>query len=42
MPEYMLLLYAPEVDEMEQQEDRWADMPVWLEVTESLRRAGLC
>lgn len=41
MPEYMLLLYVPEVDEGEQQEDRWADMPVWLEVTESLRRAGL-
>ena len=41
MPEYMLLLYAPEVDEVEQEEDRWADMPVWLEVTESLRRAGL-
>jgi len=41
MPEYMLLLYAPEVDEAEQQEDRWADMPLWLEVTESLRTAGL-
>jgi hypothetical protein len=42
MPEYMLLLYAPEVDEAErQQEDRWADMPLWLEVTESLRKAGL-
>jgi hypothetical protein len=38
MPEYMLLLYAPEG---EGQEDRWADMPLWQEVTESLRKAGL-
>jgi hypothetical protein len=35
MPDYMLLLYAPE------SEDRWADMPLWQEVTESLRDAGL-
>jgi hypothetical protein len=41
MPEYMLLLYAPEVDEAERQQDRWAEMPLWLAVTESLRRAGL-
>jgi hypothetical protein len=41
MPEYMLLLYAPEVDEAEPQQDRWAEMPLWLAVTESLRRAGL-
>ncbi|MEV1178142.1 YciI family protein [Nonomuraea sp. NPDC049784] len=38
MPEYMLLLYTPEGEE---QEDRWADMPLWQEVTESLRKAGL-
>jgi hypothetical protein len=38
MPEYMLLLYAPEPEE---QEDRWADMPLWTAVTESLRKAGL-
>ena len=38
MPEYMLLLYAPE---QEEQEDRWADMPLWTAVTESLREAGL-
>ena len=38
MPEYMLLLYAPENDKPD---DRWADMPLWLELTESLRRAGL-
>ena len=38
MPEYMLLLYAPE---REEQEDRWADMPLWTAVTESLRTAGL-
>lgn len=41
MPEYMLLLYSPEVDEAEDQADRWADMPVWQEVTESLRKAGV-
>jgi hypothetical protein len=38
MPEYMLLLYAPEAGE---QEDRWADMSLWQEVTASLRKAGL-
>jgi hypothetical protein len=37
MPEYMLLLYAPESDKPE---DRWAEMPLWLELTESLRKAG--
>jgi hypothetical protein len=37
MPEYMLLLYGPESE----QQDRWADMPLWLELTESLRKAGL-
>jgi hypothetical protein len=40
MPEYMLLLYAPDVDEAGRQE-RWAEMPLWLEVTESLRKAGV-
>lgn len=38
MPEYMLLLYAPDADE---DRDRWAEMPLWLEVTESLRKAGV-
>jgi hypothetical protein len=42
MPEYMLLLYQPGTGEWEgRQEDRWAEMPLWLEVTESLRKAGL-
>ena len=41
MPEYMLLLYTPEVDEAERQQDRWDDMSLWLAVTESLRSAGL-
>jgi hypothetical protein len=36
----MLLLYSPEVDEA-QQEQRDAEMPLWNEVTESLREAGL-
>jgi hypothetical protein len=40
MPEYMLLLYAPEVDEAESAE-RWAELPLWLEITESLKAAGV-
>jgi hypothetical protein len=40
MSEYMFLLYAPEVDE-EGRAERWAEMPRWLEITESLREAGL-
>jgi len=42
MPDYMLLLYAPDISEdQEQNNDRLAEMPEWLEVTESLRKAGL-
>ncbi|MEV4757734.1 YciI family protein [Micromonospora sp. NPDC049559] len=41
MPEYMLLLYAPAADEPERSEERWAELPLWREVTESLREAGL-
>jgi hypothetical protein len=40
MPNYMLLLYAPEVDEAEQAE-RWAELPAWFELTDSWREAGL-
>ena len=40
MPEYMLLLYAPEVDEAERAE-RWAEMPLWDEVNTSLQEAGV-
>jgi hypothetical protein len=40
MSQYMLLLYAPEVEEAEQ-DRRWAEMPEWLRITESLRDAGL-
>ena len=40
MPEYMLLLYAPEVDEAERAE-RWAEMPLWDEVNASLQGAGV-
>jgi hypothetical protein len=40
VPEYMLLLYAPEVDEAERAE-RWAEMPLWDEVNASLREAGV-
>ena len=40
MPRYTLLLYSPEADEAEQAQ-RDAEMPLWNEVTESLRQAGL-
>jgi hypothetical protein len=40
MPDYMCLLYAPEADE-ETAAERWAEMPIWNEVTESLRAAGV-
>ena len=40
MADYMLLLYAPEATRPSGAR-RWADMPLWNEVTESLRDAGL-
>jgi hypothetical protein len=40
MSQYMLLLYAPEADEAEEAA-RWAEIPEWLEVTESLREQGV-
>jgi hypothetical protein len=40
VPEYMLLLYAPDTDEAGERE-RWAELPLWLEVTDSLRKAGV-
>jgi hypothetical protein len=40
MSEYMLLLYNPDADEAEEAR-RWAELPLWFEVTESLREAGL-
>ncbi len=40
MSEYMLLLYATDPDEAEDAR-RWTELPLWLEVTESLRAAGL-
>lgn len=40
MPNYMLLLYAEEGDEAET-ERRWAELPRWFELNESLREAGL-
>jgi hypothetical protein len=36
----MLLLYAPEAEEAERAE-RWAEMPLWDEVTASLQEAGV-
>lgn len=40
MSQYLMLLYSPEGDEAAEQQ-RWAQMPLWLELTESLRDAGL-
>jgi hypothetical protein len=40
MPEYMLLLYATPADEAEQ-EERERELPLWLELNESLQEAGL-
>jgi hypothetical protein len=40
MPEYMLLLYAGEAGP-EEQKERDAEMPAWIEFTEGLREAGL-
>ena len=40
MPDYLCLLYAPPGDE-ETAAERWAELPIWREVTESLRAAGV-
>jgi hypothetical protein len=40
MPEYMLLLYATPADEAEQAE-RERELPLWLELSQSLQEAGL-
>ncbi len=40
MSRYMLLLYAPQTDEAGERE-RWAEMPLWTELTDSLAEAGL-
>ena len=40
MSQYMLLLYAPEVDEAAQAE-REAALPLWRELNEGLQEAGL-
>jgi hypothetical protein len=40
MPEYMCLLYAEEADE-ETTAARWAELPIWNELTDSLREAGI-
>jgi hypothetical protein len=39
MPDYLCLLYADSDPETEA--DRWRQMPIWREVTESLREAGI-
>jgi len=40
MTQYLALLYASEGEELVDQQ-RWAQLPLWLELTESLREAGL-
>jgi hypothetical protein len=40
MPQYMCLLYADPGDD-DTAAERMAEMPLWLEVTESLRAAGV-
>jgi hypothetical protein len=40
MPNYLLMLYAPEAEPAEQAE-REAELPLWFELNESLREAGL-
>jgi hypothetical protein len=40
MPNYMLMLYAPEVGPAEQAE-REAELPLWVELNRSLEEAGL-
>jgi hypothetical protein len=40
MPEYMLLLYAEDGDEAERAR-RWAEVPLWDEITEGMRDAGV-
>jgi hypothetical protein len=40
MPDYMCLLYAPDSDP-ETEAERWGQMEIWRELTESLREAGI-
>ena len=40
MPRYMVLLYTTEGDEAQDRE-RWAELPLWQELTDGLRDAGL-
>jgi hypothetical protein len=40
MSQYLVLLYAPEGEEVDERE-RWRQLPLWQELTEDLRDAGL-
>lgn len=40
MPEYLCLLYAEDADEQTRAE-RWNELPLWDELSESLRAAGV-
>jgi hypothetical protein len=41
MPNYMLLFYVQEAVDEAERAAREAELPVWIELTESLREAGL-
>jgi hypothetical protein len=41
MPNYMLLFYVEETADEAERAAREAELPVWIELTESLREAGL-
>lgn len=40
MPRYLVLLYSPEGDEATERQ-RWAQLPLWQELTDGLRDSGL-
>lgn len=40
MPRYLVLLYSPEGDEATERQ-RWGQLPLWQELTDGLRDAGL-
>jgi hypothetical protein len=41
MPNYMLTLYAPPAETPEDAAARESEMPLWIELNENLRKAGL-
>jgi hypothetical protein len=41
MPNYMMLLYAPEADSPEERARREAELPIWYELLDTLRDEGV-